>query len=177
MAVQIGAKPDSGFDNPIGMLIDCHRRIERFLQILCGVAERAHGRKLADSEKMAVDDALRYFRTGGRRHTADEEESLFPRLRAAEGACELEELNGLESDHDQADEMHAAVDAIYTSWIAAGSLDAQDEARLLSSTRRLKLLYEAHIKLEEGTVFPRAAETLDKGTIAEIGREFAERRR
>jgi hemerythrin-like domain-containing protein len=49
--------------------------------------------------------------------------------------------------------------------------------RLLSSTRRLKLLYEAHIKVEEGSVFPRAAETLDKGTIAEIGREFAERRR
>ena len=180
MAVQIGAKPDSGFDNPIGMLVDCHRRIERFLQILCVVAERAHGRKLADGEKMAVEDALRYFRTGGRRHTADEEESLFPRLRAAEGACGLEELNGLESDHDQADEMHAAVDALYTKWIATGSLDSDDPLemeRLLSSTRRLKLLYEAHIKVEEGSVFPRAAETLDKGTIAEIGREFAERRR
>ena len=176
MAVQIGAKPDSGFDNPIGMLVDCHRRIERFLQILCGVAERAHCRKLADGEKAAVEDALRYFRTGGRRHTADEEESLFPRLRA-EGACGLEELNGLESDHDQADEMHAAVDALYTNWIAAGILAAQDEERLSSSTRRLKLLYEAHIKVEEGTVFPHAAETLDKGTIAEIGREFAERRR
>src|ERR1019366_3223821 len=95
MAVQIGAKPDSGFDNPIGMLVDCHRRIERFLQILCGVAERAHGRKLEDGEKTAVEDALRYFRVGGRRHTADEEESLFPRMRAAEGACGLEELDGL----------------------------------------------------------------------------------
>ncbi len=177
MAVQIGAKPDSGFDNPIGMLVDCHRRIERFLQVLCGVAERAHGRKLADGEKTAVDDALRYFRTGGRRHTADEEESLFPRLRAAEGACGLEELSGLESDHDLAEEMHAAVDALYTKWIATGGLDSDDEERLLRSTRRLKLLYEAHIKVEEGIVFPRAAEALDKGTIAEIGREFAERRR
>jgi len=34
MAIQIGAKPDSGFDDPIGMLKDCHRRIERFLGIL-----------------------------------------------------------------------------------------------------------------------------------------------
>ena len=24
MAIQIGAKPDSGFDDPIGMLKDCH---------------------------------------------------------------------------------------------------------------------------------------------------------
>jgi hypothetical protein len=35
MAIQIGAKPDSGFDDPIGMLKDCHRRIEHFLNILC----------------------------------------------------------------------------------------------------------------------------------------------
>jgi hemerythrin-like domain-containing protein len=74
----------------------------------------------------------------------------------------------------------APVDALYTKWIATGGLDSDDPLemeRLLSSTRRLKLLYEAHIKVEEGSVFPRAAETLDKGTIAEIGREFAERRR
>jgi hypothetical protein len=37
MAIQIGAKPDSGFDDPIGMLKDCHRRIESFLGILCVV--------------------------------------------------------------------------------------------------------------------------------------------
>jgi hypothetical protein len=44
MAVQIGARPDSGFDDPIGMLKDCHRRIERFLGILCQVARQAQGR-------------------------------------------------------------------------------------------------------------------------------------
>ncbi len=177
MVVQIGTKPDSGFDNPIGMLIDCHRRIEQFLQILCGVAVRAHGRELADGEKTAVADALRYFRTGGRRHTADEEESLFPRLRGAESTGGLDELNGLESDHGLAEEMHAAVDALYTRWIATGGLDARDEERLLRSTSKLQLLYEAHIKVEEGIVFPRAAEALDERTIAEMGREFAERRR
>jgi hypothetical protein len=35
MTIQIGAKPDSGFDDPIGMLKDCHRRIEHFLYMLC----------------------------------------------------------------------------------------------------------------------------------------------
>ena len=43
MSVQIGAKPDSGFDDPLGMLKDCHRRIEHFLGILRLVAERATG--------------------------------------------------------------------------------------------------------------------------------------
>ena len=46
MAIQIGGKPDSGFDDPIGMLIDCHRRIERFLHVLCVVASRARNIEL-----------------------------------------------------------------------------------------------------------------------------------
>ena len=50
MSVQIGAKPDSGFDDPIGMLKDCHRRIERFLHTLTLVVERAHGRALNSEE-------------------------------------------------------------------------------------------------------------------------------
>lgn len=40
IGIQIGAKPDSGFDDPIEMLKDCHRRIENFLRILCVVVER-----------------------------------------------------------------------------------------------------------------------------------------
>lgn len=81
MAIQIGAKPDSGFDDPIGMLKDCHRRIESFLGILGIVVGRAKRRSLTDEERSAVQAALQYFRTGGQRHTADEEQSLFPRLR------------------------------------------------------------------------------------------------
>src|ERR1035437_214605 len=72
MGIQIGAKPDSGFDDPIGMLIDCHRRIERFLQILWVVADAAPGRALTDEEAAAAQSALHYFRVGGQRHTADE---------------------------------------------------------------------------------------------------------
>ena len=83
MAVQIGAKLDSGFSDPIGMLKDCHRRIESFLGILCVVVGRAQGRALTSEERSAIQAAIQYFRVGGKRHTADEEESLFPRLRAS----------------------------------------------------------------------------------------------
>jgi hypothetical protein len=41
MGIQIGAKPDSGFDDPIGMLKDCHRRIASLLGILCVVVTQA----------------------------------------------------------------------------------------------------------------------------------------
>jgi hemerythrin-like domain-containing protein len=177
MAIQIGAKPDSGFDDPIGMLIDCHRRIERFLHILCVVADRAAGRALTDEEVTAVQSALKYFRVGGLRHTADEEESLFPRLRAESVAGNLKELGGLESDHRSANDIHVAVDALYSAWIAAGRLSPEEELRLRSNTEQLKHLYAEHIQVEEKIVFPRAAEVLNPQAIAAMGREFHARRR
>lgn len=177
MATQIGAKPDSGFDDPIGMLIDCHRRIERFLYVLCVVANRARNRALKDEEVAALQSALQYFRVGGLRHTADEEESLFPRLRFFSATDILAELRRLESDHCQAGELHALVDASYSEWIAAGHLSPEDERRLQSGTRQLKHLYDEHIQIEEKTVFPRATEMLDSQTIAAIGQEFHARRK
>jgi hemerythrin-like domain-containing protein len=174
MTIQIGAKPDSGFDDPIGMLQDCHRRIERFLDILCLVAERAHTRSLTGEELSAVHTALQYFHVGGQRHTADEEGSLFPRLRA--DAATLEVLDRLQHDHQDAAGLHESVDSLYTAWIAAGSLGSDEQHRLLSQTRKLKQLYTQHIQVEEGIVFPNALETLDSETVAAIGREFRDRR-
>jgi hemerythrin-like domain-containing protein len=177
MAIQIGAKPDSGFDDPIGMLKDCHRRIERFLDILCLVVERAQARILTDEERAAVQSALRYFRVGGQRHTADEEESLFPRLRGEASSGSFDAIDRLESDHHDANDLHEAVDRLYSAWISAGMLRPEDERLLLSETRRLKQLYAEHIQVEETIVFPHAAQVLDSQTIAAIGSEFSARRK
>lgn len=175
MAIQIGAKPDSGFDDPIGMLKDCHRRIESFLGILCVVVQRARGRGLTEEERKAVEAALHYFRAGGQRHTADEEESLFPRLRAS-AASSMEEIARLESDHIEANHLHASIERLYSEWIEAGELGPRDEQQLLSETGRLKQLYAEHIQVEETTVFTHAAQVLDRDTIAAIGTEFRIRR-
>jgi hemerythrin-like domain-containing protein len=178
MGIQIGAKPDAGFDDPIGMLKDCHRRIEQFLHVLCLVVERAPGRPLTEEEAAAVKAALNYFRVGGQRHTADEEESLFPRMRAEQStATALKEIEALEHDHREADDLHAAVDNLYTLWLRGASLAPEDEQRLRTATERLKHLYEGHIRIEENLVFPRAAEGLDDASLAQIGEEFRARRK
>jgi len=178
MGIQIGAKPDAGFDDPIGMLKDCHRRIEQFLHVLCLVVDRAPGRPLSEEEAGAVKSALNYFRVGGQRHTADEEESLFPRMRAEHTtATALKEIEALESDHREADDLHAAVEKLYTSWLEGSVLSSEDEQRLRAATERLKQLYEGHIRIEENLVFPRAAEGLDGPVLAQIGEEFRARRK
>ena len=175
MAIQIGAKPDSGFDDPIGMLKDCHRRIESFLGILCMVVDRARGRSLTGEERDAVKVALEYFRTGGQRHTADEEESLFPRLRKSD-AKSFEEIDRLEDDHRQANELHGSIERLYSVWIESDCLGVE-ETQLLSQTARLQQLYSAHIQVEETIVFARASQVLDSRIIAEIGTEFRFRRK
>jgi hemerythrin-like domain-containing protein len=173
MGIQIGAKPDSGFDDPLGMLSDCHRRIEHFLGILCLVAERAQGRALTAEETSAVEAAINYFQVGGQRHTKDEEESLFPRLMAAGGFDELERL---EQDHDEATRTHAEIEELYRSWVASGALNDSNSHRLLAATGRLRDLYKAHIQMEDTVVFPKAAQVLDPIAIVQIGEEFRARR-
>src|SRR3954466_3949201 len=79
--IVIGAKPESNFTDPIGLLTDCHRRIERFLSVLVQVAAQAKGGPLTEEQRHGLDTALRYFRDAAPKHTADEESTLFPRLR------------------------------------------------------------------------------------------------
>ena len=176
MAIQIGAKPDSGFDDPIGMLKDCHRRIESFLGILCVVVSRAQGRPLTREERDAVNAALQYFRTGGQRHTADEEESLFPRLREL-AAGSFVEIDRLEGDHREANDLHRSVERHYSTWIESDHLGLEETKQLCAQTERLRELYSNHIQVEETVVFARAIQVLDSHAIAAIGTEFRFRRK
>lgn len=176
MAVQIGAKPDSGFDDPLGMLSDCHRRIERFLDVLYRVARRAQSRALDAGEQNAVESALRYFRESGPRHNLDEEESLFPRLKDQGASSVLDQMDRLLSDHAEAAPLHVEVETLYAKWIAGGHLSSADSARLLTVTDRLQQLYREHIRVEEELVFPCAAKLFDRGTVSAMGAEFKARR-
>src|SRR5215472_18065664 len=100
MPVQIGSKSHS-FSEPTGLLSDCHRRIEMFLTTLESVASLVD-KPLDKQAQTALESALRYFREAAPKHTADEEESLFPRLRQVhrpEVESALAALNALEDEH------------------------------------------------------------------------------
>jgi hemerythrin-like domain-containing protein len=176
MAVQIGARPDSGFDDPIGMLKDCHRRIERFLDILFRVARQAQGRALNGEERRAIEAALGYFDESGPRHNMDEEESLFPRLREFGATAVLEKVQRLESEHGEAGAIHDEVEELYAKWIAESGLSSTEEVRLIAITENLQQLYKQHIQVEEDLVFPFAADRLDRNAVVAMGSEFKARR-
>jgi hemerythrin-like domain-containing protein len=178
MLTQIGAEHESDFSEPLGMLSDCHKRIQFFLKDLVRLAENAQD-PLDDMRRTALERALRYFRESGPRHTADEEESLFPRLRAMKDARlnqALEKIELLEADHERANVAHGAVDEIGIRWLGERVLSKGDATRLRSLMRELKELYAHHLDVEDKELFPVAASLLSEEVQVEVGREMAARR-
>jgi hemerythrin-like domain-containing protein len=177
MPVQIGQKPESDFSNPLGLLSDCHRRIERFLSVLVRVYEQRQGGELQPEERAALETALTYFRNAAPKHTSDEEDSLFPRLRASREAESAQEcLDKLEGDHQAAAQDHETVDSLGTRWLAEGKLSSEQALEIGKALTRLSGLYTRHIAIEDQELFPLAARVLPEGELAAVGREMADRR-
>ena len=179
MAITIGDKLDRDFRDPIGMLEDCHRRIEKFLDALMTLANQAQGNALTDGYRAAIETSLRYFRDAAPKHTADEEESLFPRMRASEHheAKEIfSDLDHLHMDHVQADESHRAIDELFRRLLADGFLPEADSVHLTSLLHSLRETYARHIKEEETQIFPTAARILTTSDLRAVGLEMSKRR-
>jgi hemerythrin-like domain-containing protein len=179
MPIQIGRPPDHTFAEPLGLLSDCHRRIEYFLGVLIFVADRTPGGLLTPAHRGEVEAALTYFATASPKHTADEEDSLFPRLRrthdpAAKRALKL--VAQLERDHDIAERHHHLVAELVRRWLADEGLETRETAKLRGHLAALQSLYRRHIDVEDRELFPAAARLLSTTQIADIGREMAARR-
>lgn len=177
--MQIGQKPESDFSEPIGMLEDCHKRIIHFLKVLATVAGTSGGEELSSDLRKSLDTALRYFRESAPRHTADEEESLFPQLRRKGGAnlqAVFANIDGLEADHRWADSQHQEVDAIGRRWLSQDALPEDDRMRMKAILDTLLRFYERHIALEESEVFSAARSLLSVAEKEKLGREMAQRR-
>jgi hemerythrin-like domain-containing protein len=179
MPITIGKKTESDYSNPLGLLSDCHRRIEQFLDALIKVTSQARGAALNEDQRQALEVALRYFREAAPKHTLDEEESLFPRMHAsgderARSAISL--LDELHADHERADAGHAEIEALGSRWLSEGALSSESTDRLSEVLDQLHSTYKNHIAIEDQRVFPLAGQILTDADLAAVGREMATRR-
>lgn len=184
----LGRTPDHGFDEPLGLLTDCHRRIEKFLELLQRIAREYDDKPLDAQAVDAVRTAKRYFAHAAPKHTADEEESLFPRMKAAaaRGGAHAQPcgaLARLEHDHEQADALHAKVDVLLEAWLDLPSggilpppLPPAKAAELTALLHTLRELYRGHIHTEEAEVFPLAGTLLTPNELTAVGEEMRARR-
>lgn len=179
MPVTIGAAENT-FANPIGLLSDCHRRIERFLQAMLAVATEGAGGPLDAEHRRTLENALRYFQEAAPKHTADEEEDLFPMLRRLGNqrvSQVLAEVDRLEGEHKTTEAGHREADEICQRWLRENRLSPQDAAHLKQILSSLGDLYRTHIALEEERIFPLAQADLSASQKRALGRHMAARRR
>jgi hemerythrin-like domain-containing protein len=177
MPVQIGAKTHT-FSDPTALLSDCHRRIEMFVGTLERVAPSID-RPLADDARVAFASALRYFREAAPKHTADEEQSVFPRLRQSGDAdvnSALATLDALEQEHRRADSLHGRVDILGTQYLEESPLSLSEAEEFRKAVADLASIYKRHILIEDELVFPIAARVLSIADKAVIAREMSARR-
>lgn len=177
MPVQIGSVAHS-FSDPVGLLMDCHRRVEMFIRALDHVAQSCD-QPLSDENRRSLDLSLRYFREAAPKHTADEEESLFPRLRKIADKqlrTALARLDELESDHRWAEPLHASTEELGNKYLDNGYLSAEEAQSFRSATQQLEQMYRRHIEVEDREVFPIANRVLSADLKKAIADEMQNRR-
>jgi len=179
MPVPLGSKGQADFTQPIELMMDCHRRIEHFLAVLQKLAERYAKQPLDDEGREALETALNYFRSAAPRHTADEEQSLFPRMRQVESPQvkqAMAEIDRLESDHRKAEAAHARLDELGRQWLDDGTLSGEPLAEFRGLLDELATAYGEHIPIEDQSVFVLAKRVLDDEQLQAVGEEMRQRR-
>ena len=161
---------------PLEMLQGCHVRIRHFMQL---------GRTLAETQGAspeevaeAANDIFRYFTQALPLHEADENETLFPRVREAGplGSPLRQAASAMVEQHHAIDELVAELLSL------CGSLRRQPEGlpglaqQLRHVSTALDRIFDSHLHMEETVIFPAIAQ-LPAEELAAMSREMQQRRR
>jgi len=167
-------QPGPSWDEPLEMLEACHERMHAQLATLERLAPHLETKGCDAEAKSAAQAVLRYFDTSGAMHHQDEDQDLFPLLRAraaeqarADVAAAIDELV---REHETMDAQWKRLRERLLDIVAGEPrLDAEEVARFA-------WLYRRHMDRESTKVLPFARHTLDPATCAELGKRMAARR-
>lgn len=157
------------------MLLACHERIRNFTGIAVRLADaEAAGAAAVASAAEAVH---RYYAIALPLHEADENDSVYPRLRAR--LIDDGERASLQSMVDQHGPIDAVVARLLPIWDELKShperLSAH-AARMRVDAEQLQNLWTEHLALEEKIVFPLIRDRLTPEELNDIQREMRQRR-
>ena len=180
--LSLHAAPAAGFDEPIEMLLACHERVLRMLQLLQRLGGHLADRGIDGDARQAARDVLRYFDIAGPAHHEDEERHLFPALLAAaqpHRAARVQLVQRLHQDHEAMAQTWRLVRADLQAVCDAGCGSEGLLASLAPARERWQQfaeLYAGHIRAEEDEAYPAARALLDAPALQQMGREMAARR-
>lgn len=167
----IGKNSAPGFDSPLDMLHACHDRIMDQCATLQKLMQHLPMHGCDTQAQQAAQAILRYFDTAGQHHHQDEEEDLFPLLRASGNEDAAKLIQQLLDEHKTMD----------GQWLNLRSqLQAIAEGKSAALERNVvadfSLAYGKHVMLENMKLLPLAARLLNGQQLHDTGKKMAARR-
>jgi hemerythrin-like domain-containing protein len=166
----------AGFDEPLEMLLGCHRRIEKQLETLKRLRTRVEAHGVDAEASTAAQAILKYFVRAAPNHLEDEERDLFPMLERrisddAEAARFRAFRESLEADH-------RVLEAAWTRLRKPleGIADGLTRNLPAAEVSAFAEAYSRHIAAEEATLKELVERWLDDGDRQMLGRAMAARR-
>lgn len=161
------AEQGDTLSRPLEHLKACHRRIEERLDTLERIA--AHIGTNRDEAVEALGRVFAFLDSSGVLHTADEEESIFPRLTPRLERAEMSFVAGLEHDHTTAHHLYSELRELAAEQDFGPAFQGLIE--------RLVAHYRKHIAKEDEVLDSLCREKLTPPELAEISVEMMARRR
>jgi hypothetical protein len=172
MLVTIGTRPTSNSDHPADLLLACHGRIRGFMATARALATRdAVADESVRESALAVD---RYFTHALPLHSADEDESIAPRLKQTDERVEAA-LATLTPEHVAIDARLRAMCSVVRAIAEEPSSRLVHRDALLAFVNDLDAQWLRHLALEESLVVP-AVRALPASEIDAIRSEMRARR-
>ncbi len=159
----------------VDMLLACHQRIRNFTGIAVRLAD-ATGAALPEIAN-AVEAVHRYYSIALPLHEADENDSVYPRLRR--NLTDASERASLQAMVDQHGPIDAVVARLVPGWaeVKAHPEKLRSQAdELRANAAQLQDLWREHLALEEEIVFPLIRSRLTPDDLNAIHAEMKQRR-
>ncbi|MGH9467199.1 MAG: hemerythrin domain-containing protein [Terriglobales bacterium] len=161
----------SGDDSDaVDLLLGCHQRIRHFTALARRLAAPTAPQEQIGPAAQAV---YHYYAQALPLHEADENQSVYPRLRAAAPPRALAEANQAMVDQ------HVSIDRIIARLLPQWErlqADPHLAAATAEDAHRLEEAWQEHLELEERLIFPALRAYLSAEDRSAIRREMSERR-
>jgi iron-sulfur cluster repair protein YtfE (RIC family) len=161
-------------EDAVDLLTGCHQRIRHFTGVAVKLAH-AQGAS-ADEIVQAAAGVHRYYTVSLPLHEADEEQTLRPRLDAVADEKVRHALAAMTDQHLAIDELLERLLPLLL--LVQNNPDALHAAgaEMCSIAKALDEIFQAHLQLEEETIFPAMREALPESDQSEMLREMRQRR-
>jgi hemerythrin-like domain-containing protein len=168
--------PAVGYDEPFEMLIVCHERVQRMLDLLDRARMHALTKGCDANLNSAFTDVMRYFDLAAPQHHLDEELHVFPIVLAKGNQSQKELVALLIQDHETMAHLWQSVRSILSEVLQTPRdlpvFSHRDNA-LIDDFRNA---YAKHISNEELSIYPASTEYMTQNDFASMSEEMKVRR-